>query len=229
MNINCNIAGDLMPLYLDSCCCEDSSSLLEEHMRHCPACTEKLRRMKNEIASTGKSKDVDTVHFVDCGRKIRRRRVRTVILTVLCASAAALILLLVYLTILDMHAVANPSVHEVESGTYNLTSGGLTADADDISKFTLYTNNTTISVTVQSDNEFQGTIMLWNAKDKKGYIQIAEIESRKNTAEFTGLSASNRYIITCSGLNDALLTVSDGRQVSFWQSFKSVLNEFIPR
>ena len=45
MNMNCRIADDLLPLYVDGVCSPDSRALLEEHLRTCPACREKLKRM----------------------------------------------------------------------------------------------------------------------------------------------------------------------------------------
>ena len=45
MNMNCRIADDLLPLYVDGVCSPDSCALLEEHLRTCPACREKLKRM----------------------------------------------------------------------------------------------------------------------------------------------------------------------------------------
>ena len=33
--INCNIAGDLIPLYVDDVLCEDSVTMLEEHLSTC--------------------------------------------------------------------------------------------------------------------------------------------------------------------------------------------------
>ena len=38
MNMNCRIADDLLPLYVDGVCSPDSRALLEEHLRTCPAC-----------------------------------------------------------------------------------------------------------------------------------------------------------------------------------------------
>ena len=45
MNISCKIAEDLLPLYLDNSCSEDSQAALEEHLKDCPSCRMKLNRM----------------------------------------------------------------------------------------------------------------------------------------------------------------------------------------
>ena len=46
MKLNCSIVDDLLPLYLENDCSEDSKVALEEHLKQCPACSEKLERMK---------------------------------------------------------------------------------------------------------------------------------------------------------------------------------------
>ena len=49
MNISCKIAEDLLPLYLDNSCSEDSRAALEEHLKDCPSCRMKLNRMQSAI------------------------------------------------------------------------------------------------------------------------------------------------------------------------------------
>ena len=49
MNISCKIAEDLLPLYLDNSCSEDSRTALEEHLNGCPSCCAKLKRMQSDI------------------------------------------------------------------------------------------------------------------------------------------------------------------------------------
>lgn len=45
MNISCEIIKDLLPLYHDSVCSEDSKKLVEEHLEHCESCRDELRAM----------------------------------------------------------------------------------------------------------------------------------------------------------------------------------------
>lgn len=46
MKISCGVAGDLLPLYVDGCCSEESGALLTEHLGECQKCREKWERMK---------------------------------------------------------------------------------------------------------------------------------------------------------------------------------------
>ena len=50
MKISCGVAGDLLPLYVDGCCSEESGALLTEHLGECQKCREKWERMKRSDA-----------------------------------------------------------------------------------------------------------------------------------------------------------------------------------
>ncbi len=46
--MNCNVIRDLLPLYVDGCCSEDSAELVREHLQHCKLC----ERMKGEMQAS---------------------------------------------------------------------------------------------------------------------------------------------------------------------------------
>ena len=45
--MNCNIVKDLIPLYIDGCCSEESEKVVEEHIRDCGDCKKLLEDMKS--------------------------------------------------------------------------------------------------------------------------------------------------------------------------------------
>ena len=143
--------------------------------------------------------------------------------------ATSVVLSLGYLTIRDMYSEVSPNAMEVEAGTYNLTASDLGTTAEEIGKYTFYTNYTQIKVTVQGDNSFQGTVMLWDAADNSGFIQTNDVNEVENSCTFTCNSAARRYQITCDNLDGTALTISEGRTVSFWRSLKSAINEIMGR
>ena len=80
MKISCGVAGDLLPLYVDGCCSEESGALLTEHLGECQKCRQKWERMKRidflpEQRETpeegGAEQIVPVIAYAD---KIRRRR-----------------------------------------------------------------------------------------------------------------------------------------------------------
>ena len=45
--MNCNIVKDLIPLYIDGCCSEESEKIVEEHISDCDDCKRLLEDMKS--------------------------------------------------------------------------------------------------------------------------------------------------------------------------------------
>lgn len=45
--MNCNVIMDLLPLYVDECCSEDSGILVQEHLDNCKSCQRIYSAMKN--------------------------------------------------------------------------------------------------------------------------------------------------------------------------------------
>ncbi len=45
--MNCDIVKDLIPLYIDGCCSEESKKAVEEHIRNCDDCKKLLEDMKS--------------------------------------------------------------------------------------------------------------------------------------------------------------------------------------
>lgn len=65
------------------------------------------------------------------------------------------VLSLVFLTIKDMHDQANPVIHEVETGIYNLTSNDLEVAVADVDDYIFFTNNEKIEISVVRINLFR--------------------------------------------------------------------------
>lgn len=63
MKLNCNVIKDLLPLYADQICSEESKGLVEEHLADCQDCTALLRRMKSEeVENSLETESVDVLH-----------------------------------------------------------------------------------------------------------------------------------------------------------------------
>lgn len=227
MKFSCSIVNDLLPLYLEDICSEDSKVALEEHLQDCSACREKLARMKNSEIIPQSKKQESKFPIVDYARKVKRHRARVGILVTLISMLAACILSLCFLTISDMHKQAKPIIFDVEEGVYNLTSSDLETAAAEVGEYILYTNSERIKVSIQKDVNYDGEIILWNAtnKDNPAEIGYGYVDSGNNTCIFTNLSSSQRYMVTCDEDEEMSITVSEGRDVSFGSSLRNVLGE----
>ena len=224
MNYNCGIMDDLLPLYADGVCSEESKAAMEAHLASCGMCREKLERMQAEavIPEAMKASDVMAVSYA---KKVRKHRARSVVGAAAVSVLAACVLSLCFLTVKDMHDLANPYIYEVEEGTYNLTANDLEVSAAHVENYILYTNNTKIEVTFDENAAYCGEVQLWNADDRTNPVTIlyGNITSTDTSCTFTGLSSAHRYMVTCDGDEDMMLTVTDGRHISFWGSMKNVL------
>jgi len=49
MNIPCKVIEDLLPMYYDKVCSEESASVIGEHLKECPGCSRILRDLQGEL------------------------------------------------------------------------------------------------------------------------------------------------------------------------------------
>ena len=76
MKIHCDIIRDLLPLYADEACSEESRRMVEEHLQECPECGSMLERLKNMEIEEGLKNEKDTV--IAYGAQQFRKRSATV-------------------------------------------------------------------------------------------------------------------------------------------------------
>ena len=50
--MNCNVIGDLFPLYIDECCSKETREMVESHVASCPCCKKILEQMGQNIGTT---------------------------------------------------------------------------------------------------------------------------------------------------------------------------------
>ena len=64
--MNCNVIYDLLPVYLDGLCSEESKQIIEEHVKECEMCRKNLEDMKQNVEIPGET-DVSII------KKVKRR------------------------------------------------------------------------------------------------------------------------------------------------------------
>lgn len=227
MTSNCNIIDDLLPLYLEDACSQDSAKLVETHLQACPACRKKYAVLKDDCFLPGTDPPNPVPQVTACAKKIRRHRIRTLFLAVFITFLAVSMGFLSCLAVQDMRIKANPEVHAVEDGVYNLTAGDLETTTSQVGNYVLFTNYTQIRVSVSEEASPDDRILLWNTTGPAApsVILYGSIDPATNACTFTGLSSAQRYMVTYDGAADLSITVSEGRHVSFFDSLGSVLLE----
>ena len=128
----CEIVEDLLPLYVDDICSEESRNLVEEHIEHCDECKKQLEYMKENIVIP---QNVDTKIL----KKIKRRnRMEKIIIAVVCSIALCFIMNLVVLALIAPTQNMNDqlkgliSVEEDSSGQLWLVRKGYATDIERI-------------------------------------------------------------------------------------------------
>lgn len=82
MNISCEIIRDLLPLYVDGVCSDDSRNAVEQHIDGCEACSEELRLMKSDNIAVN-VEEMETAKAV--GKVWKRSKLRSMIAGILVA------------------------------------------------------------------------------------------------------------------------------------------------
>lgn len=94
MKLDCDVIGDLLPLYTEGLTCEKSNELVEEHLRECESCTRRLQAMREP--------EPEIVHTAEPVKRIRRQmRKHTATVAALVGFGVLLILLVVLAIIGD--------------------------------------------------------------------------------------------------------------------------------
>ena len=78
MNINCEIARDLLPLYKDGCLSASSEEALCEHLRTCPECRKYLCEYKQIWkAAKAEPREAPAGGYSELAKRLRRHRTLT--------------------------------------------------------------------------------------------------------------------------------------------------------
>lgn len=70
MKISCEIIKDLLPLYNDGVCSEESKAVIEEHLSHCDICKAALSAMKEDVILDRTNNNLNEVESV---KKLSKR------------------------------------------------------------------------------------------------------------------------------------------------------------
>ena len=63
--MNCNMIKDLIPLYIDGCCSEESKHVVKEHIEDCDECKKLFEAMKSSNDIVAVSKAPKTLHKIN--------------------------------------------------------------------------------------------------------------------------------------------------------------------
>ncbi|MBE6826877.1 MAG: zf-HC2 domain-containing protein [Ruminococcus sp.] len=85
MKHNCTVIKDLLPLYADEVCSEDSRKMVAEHLADCPECRKTLEKMNSELVITA-DRDIKVINRIKQRIRIERIVIAAVIIFVVLTS-----------------------------------------------------------------------------------------------------------------------------------------------
>ncbi|MDO5558593.1 MAG: zf-HC2 domain-containing protein [Oscillospiraceae bacterium] len=99
MKITCDIVRDLLPLYHDGVCSQDSRQLVEEHLSSCERCADDLSSMDSDLSISQINQNLDTAKSTaDLSKRWKKTMHNWLFGGILSTAAViALILLLLYI------------------------------------------------------------------------------------------------------------------------------------
>ena len=140
MKLSCEIVQDLLPLYADDACSEESRQAVEEHLEQCPDCRGYLERMTRPdvlpVREPERSRQEKAVK--NSFRKVRRRWIASVLAVLMLLPASLLVLMgvneyrgegLAY-TNLDDICMSYLFVKLLENGRYETAAGMIDYERD---------------------------------------------------------------------------------------------------
>ena len=71
--MKCKIICDLLPMYIDEVCSDETKEVVEEHLKTCSECRREYEQMKAEI-SLNEAEDLDEKELMKKGKEICKRQ-----------------------------------------------------------------------------------------------------------------------------------------------------------
>ena len=158
MNKQCKIIEDLLPLYHDGVCSEESREMVDEHLAQCEDCRKLLEQIDGELLSpTAKDSDVD--HLKSLAKKIILRQ-RKALMKGFAITLAFVLAIFLYNTILW---------YAQEYSYYTPFTEGLTQIPPDPPPGT-------VRFYQKMDDTYSFSVVVPNFLSREGYVRIEHMD-----------------------------------------------------
>lgn len=93
MKLGCDVIKDLLPLYVDHICSEESRALIDEHLQSCTDCREELLRFSSHQVESQLQEDAgQELKQFSTSFKKRKKKVKIALIALSCVAALSLVL-----------------------------------------------------------------------------------------------------------------------------------------
>ncbi|MCM3635849.1 zf-HC2 domain-containing protein [Paenibacillus camelliae] len=124
----CGVIQDLLPLYIDEACSDQSKELIIEHLTTCAACTAQLKTMKNELSlPLQQETEEQDVQAIQSLAKVWRKTKRFAwIKGIIVATLTCALFVTAYLLLTEWKIKLVPAENFEVSHVYQLSDGSIT-------------------------------------------------------------------------------------------------------
>lgn len=106
MNISCEIIKDLLPLYHDGVCSNESKTMVETHLAHCERCKDELNAMDDTLLISSMEQNLNEANTVkNLSKKWKKGMFISLLKGALITLLAVIILALVLYLFMDIRIV----------------------------------------------------------------------------------------------------------------------------
>ena len=211
MKISCDVAKDLLPLYAEDICSDDSKRLLQEHLQTCGDCRVQYERMKNAVLFPEGDRETDEqgaeISLSAYAKKIRRRR-----MLLRC-------LIPVLILVLGFCLALVPETARLMQGR----GTEITCDVSELEHYTFTAESARLVVDLQTENAGSSIVQLWKAEETDEPIMVAEVDSQENTCIFENLLSGTSYRVSIPDVQSGTVTV--GGALDFCQAVSKAARE----
>jgi len=109
MKISCEIIKDLLPLYHDGVCSNDSITAVEEHIAYCDSCKAELQAMDEELPFSSAERNLNEAEAVKkLSRRWKKGMTRSLLKGILIAIVIVAAVALVLYSFVDIRFMPKP-------------------------------------------------------------------------------------------------------------------------
>ena len=109
MKISCEIIKDLLPLYHDGVCSNDSRTMVEEHFAYCDNCKAELQAMDDELAINNAKQNLNEAEAVKkLSRRWKKGMKKSLLEGILITILVIAVITLVFYSFMDFRILPKP-------------------------------------------------------------------------------------------------------------------------
>ena len=227
MKTKCSIIEDMIPLYKEGLCSDDTAEMVKEHIAECANCCKLCEDIREEKAENSEIPDESKV-FHKVSKKMKRSKLKIAVLSIILICMLGGLGFLTFGQITHMEGCISFDTMIQSFETYRITKliakGDMDSYADSISSENNFNANFNI-LRNYDDIKEQNRKALNEAYDK--YMKNKEVKMVRSFGQYSHLfSAASTSEIGCSVVNYATIEYKDGTALEM-QFVKSYDGKYI--